>query len=145
MSASEETTADAGTPHGTLEVIDLQQRFGQFDDAWNPRVVAELNGQQVKVAKLRGDFVWHHHRDEDELFWVISGVLEMGVRKPLPGGEVEETVDVIGPGQIYVVPRGVDHRPVARDEVQLVMFEPATTLNTGNADDDRRVDELEKL
>ena len=142
------TTSDHQTrqpTHGTLQVIDLDQRFSQFEDTWNPRVVAELNGQQVKVAKLRGEFVWHHHENEDELFWVLSGVLEMGVRRPRDDGSIAETTVEIGPGQIYVVPRGVDHRPVAHGEVELVMFEPATTLNTGNADDERRRDDLERL
>ena len=146
MTPTDSADITPAKPHGALAVLDLAERFASFDDTWNPRVLAELNGQQVKVAKLEGEFVWHQHEHEDELFWVISGELEMGVRTPQPDGSVSEGSFVLGPGQLFVVPRGVEHRPVAaQGEVELVLFEPASTLNTGDAEDARRRDVLEKL
>jgi len=116
---------------GPVRVVDLAERFGRVREHWSPRVVAELNGQHVRVAKLLGEFTWHSHADEDELFLVVSGQLVIELRD----GRVE-----LGPGQLVVIPRGVEHRPVARDEVHVVLFEPAATVNTGDADDPRRVD-----
>ncbi|GAA5512572.1 hypothetical protein Dcar01_01288 [Deinococcus carri] len=120
-----------------MDPVNLVEKFGQFDDAWNPRVVAELNGQQVKVAKLRGEFVWHHHDHEDELFWVIRGRLCLRFRD----GDVR-----LGEGEFLVVPRGVEHLPVAEtEEVWVVLFEPASTLNTGNLRGERTRETLERL
>ena len=116
--------------------INLRQKFSLFDDHWRPRIVAELNGQHVKLAKLEGSFVWHHHEDEDELFFVVKGRLRMELRD----GDVE-----LGEGEMLVVPRGVEHRPVADEEVWLMMFEPASTLNTGNVENERTVAELELI
>lgn len=112
-----------------MERINLAEKLAQFDDHWNPRVIAELNGQHVKLAKLLGPFTWHHHVDEDELFLVLSGVLAMEFR--------DRTVQ-LGPGELIVVPRGVEHRPVADHEVAVLLFEPASTLNTGTAVADPR-------
>ena len=114
--------------------INLEQKFSLFDDHWSPKIVAELNGQHVKLAKLEGPFVWHHHEDEDELFFVVKGRLRMELRD----GDVE-----LGEGEMLVVPRGVEHRPVADEEVWLMMFEPASTLNTGNVENARTVAELD--
>lgn len=122
-----------------MDVIDIAGKLASFDDTWNPRIVAELNGQQVKVTKLRGAFDWHHHAGEDELFWVVRGRLRMQLRDP---GEREVE---IGPGQILVVPRGVEHRPIADEECHVVLFEPATTLNTGNLTNERTRAELERI
>ncbi len=119
-----------------MQPIDLAQKFASFADTWNPRVVAELNGQQVKLAKLEGEFVWHHHEHEDELFWVIEGELRM---------ELRDREIVLGPGQLLVVPRGVEHRPVSPRGCQVVLFEPATTLNTGNLRDARTRETLERI
>ena len=116
--------------------INLAAKFAQFDDHWHPRIVAELNGQHVKVAKLLGPFDWHHHADEDELFWVVRGELRM---------EFRDHVVMLGPGELLVVPRGVEHRPVAEQEVELVMFEPASTINTGNVASERTRAVLERL
>jgi len=116
--------------------IDLRQKFATFDEHWSPRIVAELNGQQVKVVKFRGEFVWHHHDHEDELFLVHRGRFRMEFR--------DRSVD-LGPGEMIVVPRGVEHRPVADDEVEVVLFEPAGTLNTGNVIDERTVQEPARL
>ncbi len=112
-----------------MDKINLDDKLGRFSDHWNPRVIAALNGQHVKLAKLHGEFTWHKHDDEDELFLVLHGQLRMELR--------DHTVE-LGPGELIVVPRGVEHRPVAPDEVSVLLFEPASTVNTGDADDDPR-------
>jgi mannose-6-phosphate isomerase-like protein (cupin superfamily) len=112
-----------------MERIRLADKLAAFDDHWHPRVIAELNGQQVKLAKLLGPFAWHHHEHEDELFLVIDGQLTMEFR--------DRSVE-LGPGELIVVPRGVEHRPVAAREVAVMLFEPSTTSNTGSATDDPR-------
>lgn len=119
-------------------VVNLAEKFAAFSDTWNPRIVGALNGQHVKLAKLAGSFVWHHHADEDELFLVVKGRLRMGLRQDGEEREVE-----IGEGELLVVPRGVDHLPMADDECWVLLFEPASTVNTGNAGGDRTVEELE--
>lgn len=103
--------------------ISLVEKFASFSDHWSPRVAAELNGQEVKLAKVQGEFPWHHHADADELFFVHRGRLRL---------ELRDRVVELGPGEMFVVPRGVEHRPVAQEEAEIVMFEPANTLNTGN-------------
>jgi mannose-6-phosphate isomerase-like protein (cupin superfamily) len=113
----------------TVDKINLAEKLALFQDAWNPRVVAELNGQHVKVVKLAGPFVWHHHDHEDELFLVIRGVLRMELR--------DRAVELV-PGELIVIPRGVEHRPCADGECEVLLFEPASTVNTGNAADDAR-------
>ncbi len=118
----------------TVTVVDLAEKFARFADPWQPRIVGELNDTYVKVVRLQGEFVWHHHDDEDELFLVVAGTLRMQLRD-------EELL--VGPGQFVVVPRGVEHRPVADDEVQVVLIEPKTTLNTGDVRDDRTVEQPE--
>ena len=122
------------TPTPPLRKVNLAEKLARFDDPWNPRIVAELNGQQVKLARLRGAFVWHQHEAEDELFFVLSGTLRM---------ELRESAIVVEPGEFLVVPRGVEHRPVADAEVEVMLFEPATTLNTGDANDPRARPNLE--
>jgi mannose-6-phosphate isomerase-like protein (cupin superfamily) len=116
--------------------IDLTQKLALFHDHWNPRVVAELNGQEVKLAKFQGAFTWHRHEREDELFLVLRGRFRMEFR--------EASVE-LREGQMIVVPRGVEHRPVADEEVAVLLFEPAGTLNTGNVRDERTRETLERL
>lgn len=111
-----------------MEKISLSEKFATFSEHWQPRIVAELNGQQVKIARLLGEFVWHHHEHEDELFLVLDGTLTIEFR--------DRTV-TLNKGERCIVPRGVEHRPVAREEVQVLLFEPATTLNTGNVQNER--------
>jgi len=111
--------------------VDLAAKLASFDETWAPRIVAELNGQQVKVAKLEGEYVWHAHAGEDELFWVLTGHLRL---------ELRDRVIELGPGQLFVVPRGVEHRPVASELVELVLFEPAATRNTGDVDCERTIE-----
>ena len=106
-----------------MEKINIAQKLGLFDEHWSPKIVAELNGQHVKLVKIEGPFVWHHHEDEDELFLVVKGRLKMELRD----GDVE-----LGEGEMLVVPRGVEHRPVAEEETWILMVEPRSTLNTGN-------------
>ena len=118
------------------ERIDLAEKLSGFDERWSPRIVAELNGQQVKLAKLEGEFVWHSHADEDELFLVLVGKLTL---------ELRDGAVVLGPGLRVVVPRGVQPRPVAVGEVHLLLFEPAGTLNTGNVRNERTVEELKRI
>ena len=119
-----------------MNKISLQQKFSLFDEHWSPKIVAELNGQHVKIAKLQGEFEWHQHADEDELFWVVQGKLKIELR--------DQTVE-LSPGEIFVVPRGVEHKPSATEETQIVMFEPAGTLNTGDAESDRTVASPERI
>lgn len=111
--------------------VNLHDAFAKIDTHWAPRIVAELNGQHVKLAKLEGEFVWHRHPDEDELFLVVAGHLTLEMRD----GNIE-----LGPGELFVVPRGVEHRPVAPEEVHVVLFEPAGTRNTGDVGGERTVD-----
>ncbi len=119
-----------------MDKVNLLQKLASFADHWSPKVVGELNGQQVKLVKFQGPFHWHHHDDEDELFLVVKGRFRMELRD----GDVwlEE-------GEFLVVPRGVEHRPVAEEEVHVLLFEPATTLNTGNVENERTVRELERI
>jgi mannose-6-phosphate isomerase-like protein (cupin superfamily) len=116
--------------------INLAEKFARFSDHWSPKIVAELNGQHVKLVKFRGPFVWHHHAHEDELFLVVRGRFQMEFR--------ERTVDV-REGEMIVVPRGVEHRPVAAEEVSVLLFEPASTVNTGSAGGERTVAQLDRL
>jgi mannose-6-phosphate isomerase-like protein (cupin superfamily) len=114
----------------------LERDFSAVTDHWSPHIVAELNGQHVKVVKFQGAFVWHHHDDEDELFLVHRGQFRMEFR--------DRTVELAA-GDFLVVPRGVEHRPVADEEVEVVLFEPASTLNTGNTRNERTVDAPKRL
>jgi len=118
------------------EPINLAEKLGRFTDHWAPKVVAELNGQQVKLVKLQGAFVWHHHEHEDELFLVLKGRLTIRFR---------DRDVVLEEGEMLVVPRGVEHLPVAEEEAHVLLFEPASTLNTGNVTSERTVRELGRL
>jgi len=120
-----------------MRVVDLAETFGRFTDAWSPKIVGDVNDMHVKVVKLRGEFVWHHHDAEDELFLVVAGRLRMQLRD----GDRE-----VGPGQLIIVPRGVEHCPKAlTDEVHVVLLEPKGTLNTGDVKNERTVERLERL
>ena len=119
-----------------MDKVNISEKLSQFNDYYNPRIIGELNGQYVKAVKLMGEFVWHHHDNEDELFLVIKGKLKMEFR--------DKIVEVL-PGEFIIVPKGVEHRPVAEDEVHLLLFEPASTLNTGNVENERTRKVLEKI
>lgn len=119
-----------------MEKVNLAAKLASFTSTWDPKIVGELNDQLVKLVKLDGPFVWHHHDGEDELFLVLKGSLEMQFR--------DRTV-IVNEGEFIVVPRGVEHRPVAPEEVHVMLFEPATTVNTGNVRDERTVETPERI
>ncbi len=119
-----------------METINIAEKLSLFTDHWNPRIIAELNGQHVKLGKFEGTFVWHKHDDEDELFYVLEGSFKMEFR--------DKTVTV-NKGEILVVPRGVEHRPVADKEVSVMLFEPAGTVNTGGTESDLTRHTIEKI
>ena len=119
-----------------MNKVNLAEKLSQFDQLWSPKIVGELNGQYVKLAKIKGEFVWHHHEDEDELFLVLQGSMRL---------EFRDSVVELTEGECCIVPRGVEHKPVADEETHLLVFEPASTLNTGNVRNDRTVDRLERI
>ena len=119
-----------------MNKVNVEEKFSLFDDHWNPRIVGELNGQLVKLVKFKGPFVWHHHDNEDELFYVVKGNFDMEFR--------DKTV-TINEGEFIIVPRGVDHRPNAKEEVHVVLFEPGTTLNTGNVKNEMTIENLGRV
>jgi len=119
-----------------LDKVNVAEKLSLFDERWSPKIVAELNDTYVKVVKFTGEFVWHHHDDEDELFLVVSGRLRMQLRD----GDV-----VLEPGELIVIPRGVDHCPVGEGETHIVLIEPLTALNTGNVRNERTVEQPERL
>lgn len=119
-----------------MEKINLLEKFGLFKDHWSPKIAGELNGQQVKLVKFKGEFVWHHHENEDELFLVVKGSFTM---------EFREKSVVLNEGEMIIVPKGIEHRPVALEEVCVLLFEPASTLNTGNITDEKTKTQLETI
>ncbi|MDP4264124.1 MAG: cupin domain-containing protein [Bacteroidota bacterium] len=119
-----------------MEKVNLAEKLSSFSDYFNPRIAGELNGQQVKLVKFKGEFIWHHHDNEDELFYVVKGSFDMQLR--------DKTITV-NAGEFLIMPRGVEHRPVAREEVEIMLFEPASTLNTGNIENELTRKELNRL
>ena len=119
-----------------MDKVNLAEKFARFREHWSPKIVGELNGQMVKLSKLLGSFEWHHHDAEDELFLVIRGRLRL---------EFRDKSVTLEPGEFIIVPRGVDHRPVAEEEVEVLLFEPASTLNTGNIVNERTLPTLDRL
>lgn len=119
-----------------MEKVNLAEKFSRIQQYWSPRIAGEVNGFQVKLAKLKGEFVWHHHEHEDELFLVVKGRLLIRLRD----GEV-----TLEEGEFFIVPRGVEHLPVAEEEAHVLLFEPASTLNTGNVQDARTVSDPERI
>lgn len=110
-----------------MDKVNLAEKFQLFSEYWSPKIVGELNGQQVKLAKFKGEFVWHKHDNEDEMFFIAEGTLNIEFR--------DKTV-TLNKGEFLIIPRGIEHRPVAENEVSVMLFEPATTLNTGNTEND---------
>jgi mannose-6-phosphate isomerase-like protein (cupin superfamily) len=119
-----------------VTTINLAEKFGRFTDRWSPKIIADLNDSHVKLAKVQGEFVWHHHADEDELFIVLKGQLTIELRD----GQV-----TLGPGELVVIPKGVEHRPVAAEEVHLMLIEPKATRHTGNVVGERTVHEFARI
>lgn len=126
-----------------MDKINLEEKLSVIKDHWNPRIIGELNGQYLKLVKFQGPFTWHHHETEDEMFLVVKGRFRMEFRE---GNDPSTQRDIwIEAGEFIVVPRGVEHRPVADEEAEVLLFEPATTLNTGNVRDEFTVPKLEWL
>jgi mannose-6-phosphate isomerase-like protein (cupin superfamily) len=119
-----------------MSKVTIAEKFSKFDEYWSPHIAAELNGQYVKLVKVNGEFVFHHHEHEDEMFLVVKGRFRMDFR---------DRHEWIEEGEFIVVPRGVEHRPVAEEECWIVLFEPASTLNTGNVENERTRRELERV
>jgi mannose-6-phosphate isomerase-like protein (cupin superfamily) len=119
-----------------MEKINLADKFSLFTEHWSPKIAGELNGQQVKLVKFKGPFVWHHHENEDELFYVVKGSFDMEFR--------DKTI-TINEGEFIIVPKGVEHRPNAKEEVEVMLFEPAATLNTGNTENEFTKKNLEQI
>lgn len=119
-----------------MDKVNITEKLSHFSEHWQPKIAGELNGQLVKLVKFRGPFTWHHHESEDEMFLVIKGRFRM---------EFRERDVWVEEGEFIIVPRGVEHRPVAEEEAHVMLFEPATTLNTGNVRDEYTVAELEKI
>ena len=119
-----------------MEKVSLENKFGQFQEYWSPKIVGELNGQYVKLVKVKGEFVWHQHEREDELFLVCKGRLTIQFR---------ERDVMLEEGEFLVVPAGVEHRPVAEEEARVLLFEPKSTLNTGNVRNERTLNKLEQI
>ena len=116
--------------------VNLAEKFSHFSDYWNPRIVGEVNDSYIKVVKLKGEFIWHHHDNEDELFFVTNGTLRMQFR---------DREAIVREGEFIIVPRGVEHCPAADEEVHLLLMEPKSTLNTGNIANERTVAQLERI
>ena len=116
--------------------VNVAQKLSLFDEQWKPKIAGELNGQYVKLVKFKGPFVWHHHDEEDEMFLVVKGRFRM---------EYEDRSEWIEEGEFVIVPRGVEHKPVADEEAHVLLFEPVSTLNTGNVKDELTLPELERI
>jgi mannose-6-phosphate isomerase-like protein (cupin superfamily) len=123
-----------------LHKINLAQKFSLFSEQYSPKIVGEVNDLYVKLVKLQGDFMWHHHDNEDELFFVVKGELRMKMKEN--GAEREV---IVRPGEFIIIPRGVEHFPSAGEETHVMLLEPKTTLNTGNVDNERTVAELQRI
>lgn len=119
-----------------IKKINISQKLAQFNDHWNPRIIGELNKQHVKLAKIKGEFIWHKHEDEDEMFLVLKGTLKI---------EFRDRTETIQENEIIIVPKGVEHKPIAEEEVSIMLFEPATTINTGALENERTRKNLESI
>lgn len=119
-----------------MEKVNIQQKFNLISDYWAPKIIGEVNDAQVKAARLKGEFVWHSHEKEDEMFLVIAGHLKIKFR--------DREID-LQPGEFLVIPKGVEHLPVAEEEVQVLLFEPKSTINTGNVQNDRTIVDLDRV
>lgn len=129
-----------------MNKVNLGQKLSLINDHWNPRIIGELNGQYLKLVKFKGPFTWHHHETEDEMFLVVKGRFRMEFREGNDANAPAQQRDVwLEEGEFIVVPRGVEHRPVADEEAEVLLFEPASTLNTGNVQDEFTVPKLEWL
>jgi len=117
-----------------MKKVNIAEKLSLFDRLWEPKIVGELNQQVIKLAKLKGEFVWHQHENEDEMFMVIKGSLIIKLR--------EQDIE-LNEGEFFIIPKGVEHLPIAKEEVHIMLFEPKVTINTGNADSERTVTDIE--
>ncbi|MGB0403662.1 MAG: cupin domain-containing protein [Salibacteraceae bacterium] len=117
-----------------MKKVNIQEAFENINDYWSPKIGAELNGQHLKLAKLKGEFVWHKHDNEDEMFLVVEGQLQI---------EFKDKTEVLNAGEYLVIPKGIEHKPIAIEEVKVLLFEPATTINTGNTTSDLKKENLD--
>jgi mannose-6-phosphate isomerase-like protein (cupin superfamily) len=132
----EKPMAETGASSQGIEKVNVSQKLSLFHEYWRPRIAAELNDSYLKLVKFKGGFVWHHHETEDELFWVVKGRMVIKLR--------DRDIS-LGEGEFVVIPKGVEHLPVAEEEVHVVLLEPKSTLNTGNVRDSGTVDTLERI
>ena len=129
-----------------MNKVNLLQKLSLINDHWNPRIIGELNGQYLKLVKFKGPFTWHHHETEDEMFLVVNGRFRMEFREAGDGGSQNGQREIwLEVGEFCIVPRGVEHRPVADEEAHVLLFEPAATLNTGNVENELTRQQLEWL
>ena len=119
-----------------MNTVNIAEKFSKFKEQWSPKILGEVNDSYVKAVKFQGEFVWHHHDHEDEMFLVIAGSLRM---------KFKDHEEVVRPGEFIIVPRGVEHLPVSDEDTQVLLFEPKSTLNTGNVVNERTLPQLEKL
>jgi len=119
-----------------MKTVNIAQKFSQFEEYWSPKILGEINDSYVKAVRFQGEFVWHHHDNEDEMFLVVEGRMRMKFR---------DHEEVVSPGEFIIVPRGVEHLPVADEETQVLLFEPKSTLNTGNVTNERTLPQLERI
>lgn len=120
----------------STDKINIEAKLLEITEYWQPHIISQVNGHLVKLAKLKGEFVWHHHEKEDELFMVIKGQLKI---------ELRDKIVELAEGEMYLVPKGVEHKPVAESEVHILLFEPGTTLNTGNVNNERTIENLKSI
>jgi mannose-6-phosphate isomerase-like protein (cupin superfamily) len=123
-----------------MRTVNIAEKLSLFSDHFNQRIIGEVNDMYVKVTKMQGEFVWHHHDREDELFLVIKGTLRMGIRE-----DGVERTETIRPGEFIIIPHGVEHFPSAEEEVHMMLIEPKATLNTGNLKNERTVEHMQKI
>lgn len=119
-----------------MEKINIAEKFSIFNDLWNPKIIAELNGQQIKLAKVKGSFIWHNHTHEDELFYIIKGCLKI---------ELHDQTITLNAGEMFVVPKGIQHKPYAEEETWIMLFEPSITKHTGDITHEITVEKCEKI
>jgi mannose-6-phosphate isomerase-like protein (cupin superfamily) len=126
-----------------MDKINLNEKFSLLKEYWKPKIIDELNDSYIKIVKFKGGFMWHHHDNEDEMFFVVKGTMVIHLKK----NNNDESVKYIKvePGELIIIPKGMKHMPVAEDEVQVMLIEPKTTLNTGNVKNERTVEELERI
>jgi mannose-6-phosphate isomerase-like protein (cupin superfamily) len=119
-----------------MKVVNVKEKFGLFTDHWSPRIIGQLNGQDVKIAKVKGEFVWHNHKEEDELFYIIKGSLKI---------DFEDGLRTLNEGDMLIIPKGVEHKPIAEEEVWLMLFEPQETKHTGEVQHELTVETYKKI